>query len=241
MLDKKLVRKERMMKVDNAIIMAAGLSSRFGPIAAKRPKALITVKGEVLIERQIRQLKAVNIQQIIIVVGYKKEQFFYLKDKFGVTLIENTEYETRNNNGSIYAAKDYLKNSYICSADNYFSENPFEPEVSESYYAAMYSEGGTKEWCMTEDESHYISSVTIGGENAWFMIGHAFWSEQFSRKFIEILSAEYNKPETRSMLWESIFMNHLNELPMKIRKYGAGSIYEFDTLKELQEFDESYR
>ena len=44
-------------KVENAIIMAAGLSSRFAPLSYEKPKALITVKGEVLIERQIRQLK----------------------------------------------------------------------------------------------------------------------------------------------------------------------------------------
>ena len=41
-------------KVENAVIMAAGLSSRFAPLSYEKPKALITVKGEVLIERQIR-------------------------------------------------------------------------------------------------------------------------------------------------------------------------------------------
>ena len=38
------------MKVDNAIIMAAGTSSRFAPISYERHKALIEVKGEILIE-----------------------------------------------------------------------------------------------------------------------------------------------------------------------------------------------
>lgn len=41
-------------KVDNAIIMAAGVSSRFAPLSYEKPKALTVVKGEVLIERQIR-------------------------------------------------------------------------------------------------------------------------------------------------------------------------------------------
>ena len=45
------------MKVNNAIIMAAGTSSRFAPLSYEKPKSLIEVKGEVLIERQIRQLK----------------------------------------------------------------------------------------------------------------------------------------------------------------------------------------
>ena len=73
-------------KVDNAIIMAAGLSSRFAPLSYERPKALITVKGEVLIERQIRQLQEAGIQEIILVTGYRKEQFAYLADKFGIIL-----------------------------------------------------------------------------------------------------------------------------------------------------------
>ena len=64
-------------KVKNAIIMAAGLSSRFAPLSYEKPKALITVKGEVLIERQIRQLKEAGIHDIAIVTGYKKEKFEY--------------------------------------------------------------------------------------------------------------------------------------------------------------------
>ena len=43
-------------RVDNAVIMAAGTSSRFAPLSYERPKALTEVKGEVLIERQIRQI-----------------------------------------------------------------------------------------------------------------------------------------------------------------------------------------
>lgn len=50
----------RQMKVDNAIIMAAGTSSRFAPLSFERPKALIEVRGEILIERQIRQLRSWN-------------------------------------------------------------------------------------------------------------------------------------------------------------------------------------
>ena len=53
----------------NAIIMAAGMSARFAPLSYELPKALLTVKGEVLIERQIRQLHEVGITDITIVVG----------------------------------------------------------------------------------------------------------------------------------------------------------------------------
>lgn len=227
------------MKVDNAIIMAAGTSSRFAPLSYEKPKALIEVRGEVLIERQIRQLREAGIEEVVVVTGYKAEQFEYLKDKYGVVLINNPYYLTRNNNSSIYAAREYIKNSYICSSDNYFITNPFESDVDESYYAAVYMEGQTGEWCILEEDG-WIKDVKVGGQDSWVMLGHVFWSESFSRYFLYILEDEYEWPETADKLWETIYIEHINELPMKIRKYPADFIFEFDTLDELREFDDSY-
>lgn len=227
------------MKVDNAIIMAAGTASRFAPLSYEKPKALIEVRGEVLIERQIRQLREAGIEEVVVVTGYKAEQFEYLKGKYGVVLINNPYYLTRNNNSSIYAAREYIKNSYICSSDNYFITNPFESDVDESYYAAVYIEGETGEWCISEDDG-WIKDVKVGGQDSWVMLGHVFWSESFSRSFLHILEDEYEWPETADKLWETIYIEHINELPMKIRKYPADFIFEFDTLDELREFDTSY-
>ena len=227
------------MKVDNAIIMAAGTASRFAPLSYEKPKALIEVRGEVLIERQIRQLREAGIEEVVVVTGYKAEQFEYLKDKYGVVLINNLYYLTRNNNSSIYAAREYIKNSYICSSDNYFITNPFESDVDESYYAAVYIEGETGEWCILEEDG-LIKDVKVGGQDSWVMLGHVFWSESFSRSFLHILEDEYEWPETADKLWETIYIEHINELPMRIRKYPSDFIFEFDTLDELREFDTSY-
>ena len=40
-------------RVENAIIMAAGMSTRFAPLSYETPKGLLVVKGERLIEREI--------------------------------------------------------------------------------------------------------------------------------------------------------------------------------------------
>lgn len=229
-----------MYKVDNAVIMAAGTASRFAPISHERPKALIEVKGEVLIERQIRQLREAGVPEIYIVTGYMAESFAYLEEKLGVHLVHNPDYNTRNNNASINAVKHILGNTYICSADNYFGENPFESEVSDCYYAAVYADGPTKEWCMEYAEDGTITNVTVGGADAWYMLGHTFWSKDFSLEFVRILEAEYDLPETADLLWESIYMKHMDTLSMKIRKYDEGVVFEFDTLDELREFDTTY-
>lgn len=106
-----------------------------------------------------------------------------MKQTFGVTLVKNNSYLSRNNNASIYAVKDMLHNTYICSSDNYFAVNPFASEANESYYAAVYADEKIQEWCLEKDADNYITVVQVGGENSWYMLGHTFWSKKFSRKF----------------------------------------------------------
>ena len=62
----------------------------------------------------------------------------------------------------------------------------------------------------------------------------------FSRRFLQILDDIYHLPETADLLWEAIYMRHLDTLRMKLRRYAPGVIFEFDTLDELREFDTTY-
>lgn len=224
-------------KVDNAVIMAAGLSSRFAPISYELPKGTLRVRGEVLIERQIRQLHEVGITDITVVVGYKKEHFFHLIDEYGVRIVVNDEYATRNNNGSLWRVREQLANTYVCSSDNYFNDNPFESHVYRAYYSAVYTSGPTDEWCITTGAGGRITGATIGGSNAWTMLGHVYFDREFSETFRKILEKEYHLPQTAPKLWESIYLEHIKELDMTIRKYPEGIINEFDSVDELHTFD----
>lgn len=224
-------------KVDNAVILAAGLSSRFAPISYEKPKGVLKVRGEVLIERQIEQLHDAGIEDITVVVGYKKEYFFYLRKKYGVTLVNNDEYASRNNNGSLWRVREHLGNTYVCSSDDYFTRNPFDAYVWKAYYSAQYAEGPTKEWCMETGAGNRITKVTVGGSDSWYMLGHVYFDRAFSDAFVKILEAEYELPETTDMLWEDLYVEHIKELDMVLRPYPAGVINEFDSLDELRAFD----
>ena len=227
-------------KVDNAVILAAGLSSRFAPLSYEKPKGLLKVRGEVLIERQIRQLQEAEVKDIFVVTGYKAEAFSYLQDLSGVKLLHNPDYAVRNNHSSIWVARDVLANTYICSVDNYFAKNPYEAVVSDPYYACLYAQGPTKEWCVWTDEVGYINRVEIGGADAYYMMGHVFWDQTFSRDFLHILEPIHDLPQTRDALWERIYLDHLDRLKLKVRPYGDDEIFEFDSLEELRAFDPTY-
>lgn len=231
----------RPYKVDNAIIMAAGMSSRFVPLSLEKPKGLLEVRGEVLIERQIRQLQAAGIDDITVVVGYKKEMFFYLEEQFKVKIVVNPDYYRYNNTSTLMLVLPLLKNTYICSSDNYFADNVFEEYVYQSYYAAVFAEGETNEYCLEYAADGRITGVDIGGRDAWYMLGHVYFDRNFSDKFRQILLHDYEQmPEARNQLWEDVYAAHVAELPLYIRKYDADKVKEFDSLDELRSFDEGY-
>lgn len=226
-------------RVTNAVIMAAGMSSRFAPLSYEKPKALLQVKGDILIEREIRQLQEAGIRDITVVIGYMKEKLFYLEDRFGVKLVINEDYYRYNNPSTLMLVKDQLANTYICSSDNYFEFNPFEPYVYQAYYSTMYTEEKTEEYCVSTDRKGRITGVHIGGSDAWYMLGHAYFDRRFSEKFSEILTNEYENAVTRNGLWEDLFARHIRELEMYIRKWPGG-LHEFDSLDELRTFDSAY-
>ena len=221
--------------------MAAGTSSRFVPLSVEKPKGLLEVKGEILIERQIKQLKSAGINDITIVVGYKAEMFSYLKEKYQVDIVINEDYYRYNNTSSIIRVIDRLNNTYICSSDNYFPDNVFKFSSTQSFYSSLYANGITNEYCLQIDNNDNIINVSIGGQDSWYMIGHVFFNEEFSLKFKKILKEEYKNEETKNEYWEDVYIRHINELPaMKINKYNHEDIKEFDSIDELRLFDTTY-
>jgi len=227
-------------KVKNAIILAAGVSSRFVPLCFEKPKGLLEVKGEVLIERQIRQLIEAGIQEIYIVVGFMKEKFSYLQEKFGVKLIETTDYKIRNNHASVWAAKEFLSDTIISSSDLYFNENIFQKYAYDAYYCAVYKEGKTDERGIVTDMYDRIIETHYGAKDVWVTLGYAFFNKRFSKNFIDILTKEYNKQETVSKFWADIQDEYIEQLYMYAKRCDNNIIYEFDSLDELREFDEQY-
>ncbi len=228
-------------KVDNAIILAAGMSTRFVPVSFEKPKGLIAVKGEVLIERIIRQLQEKGVDEIVVVVGYMMDKFLYLREKFGVTLVVNNEFATKNTHSSIYHAKKYLSNTYICCSDNYYPENPFHTYEYRAFYCSIYLEGiSYVERAFTFDETGLIYDTNKPSNNQWIMYGHAYYDRTFTNSFVPILESYYGKEGVENLYWENVYAENVNKLPMYIKQCKDGEILEFDSMEELKAFDPDF-
>lgn len=172
-----------------------------------------------------------------LLLGTRRRFLPYLAEKYGVEIVINDEYATRNNNGTLWAVRNRLANTYICSSDNYFTSNPFETYVYQSYYSAQFVEGTTDEWCIETAQNGLITE----SRSVARILDHArtrLLRQGVLQAFPRDSRNGLHPPGDRASLWEEIFIDHLDVLPDGCSPVpGGGWINEFDSLDELQGFD----
>lgn len=216
-----------------AVILAAGFGMRMIPINREQPKPLLEVRGEVLIERMIRQLQEAGINDIYIVVGFMKEQFEYLIDKYHVRLIVNREYYRKNNLFSLRLAVDRLSNCYIIPADLWCEENPFRRHELYSWY--MVSDARDSESDIRVSRS--LELVASGREPGNRMVGICYLTEpecDYVQARIKALCEEGSS----NLFWESALYRS-GGLAVQARMVSDADYTELNTYEQLREFDSS--
>ena len=221
----------------NAIIMASGLGSRMRPLTYTTPKPLISVLGKPMVESVIDALNKIKVENIYIVVGYLKEQFGYLTQKYkNVTLIENPDYETINNISSIYYARDKLLkgDTFICEADLYVAnQHLFCADLSHSCYFGKFVEGHSDDWVFDTDDNGFITRVGKYGDDLYNMVGISYFSAADSKILSEKISEAYGSSGYETLFWDDIVNRNLDALRLRIHPVGKEDIYEIDTVEEL--------
>lgn len=231
-----------MNKIERAIIMAAGLGNRMHPLTLHTPKPLIKVNGVRMIESVINALQANGIREIHVVVGYKKEQFAYLKEKFGVDLIENPYYDTCNNISSLYMAREYLSNVIILDGDQII-RNPeiLAPEFRRSGYNAIWTDFPTKEWVMTVENGIVTGCSRTGADKGWQLFSISRWSAEDGAKMRRQLEVEFEEKKNREIYWDDVPMFcYPGEYELGIREMKTEDMVEIDSLEELIAVDPGY-
>lgn len=95
-----------------AIILAAGMGKRLKDLTSNATKCMVEVNGVTMIERMLSQLDALQLNKIIMVVGYEgKKLMEYVKSlpiSTKIEFVDNDVYYKTNNIYSLYLAREYL-------------------------------------------------------------------------------------------------------------------------------------
>jgi choline kinase len=90
-----------------AVILAGGRGTRMGDKGLSKPKCLLSIAGKPIIQYQIDALKRCNINDIIVVTGFKSE---LIKKELGdsVTYVHNKDYFSTNSAYGLWLTKDLV-------------------------------------------------------------------------------------------------------------------------------------
>lgn len=104
-----------------AIILTAGVGSRIRPLTDNTPKCLLQVAGQPILKRMIDNLKAVGLNEFIVITGYMADTVQkYIKDNYpdlNVTFIHNDRYEETNTGYSLFLTRDAVGDDSFVKLD----------------------------------------------------------------------------------------------------------------------------
>src|SRR5664280_1876861 len=114
--------------VRTALLLAAGLGSRLGPLTEALPKCLVPVSGVPILERLVRALDSHGIERLVIVAGYRAEMIRdYLGESFGGIAIEylvSPLFATTNDSYSLWLARHLIDEPFLLLESDVVFDEP---------------------------------------------------------------------------------------------------------------------
>lgn len=166
--------------VTTAVIMAAGLGSRFGKMTETIPKGFIEVGGKSMVIRSIETLIACGIQRIVIGTGYKKEAYEALQSRYPqITCVFSPRYAETNSMYTLWNCREVIGDDdfILLESDIIYSHNAItelqkdeHPDIMlitpvtkfQDQYYVEYDEQGTLTRCSTNKEEINYKGELVG-------------------------------------------------------------------------------
>ena len=166
--------------ITTAVIMAAGLGSRFGKMTETMPKGFIEVGGQSMVIRSIETLLSCDINRIIIGTGYKKDAYEALKAKYPqIECVFSPRYAETNSMYTLYHCREVIGDDdfILLESDIIYSKNAItelqenaHPNIMlitpvtkfQDQYYIEYDENGTLTRCSTDKSEIEVKGELVG-------------------------------------------------------------------------------
>lgn len=235
-----------------AIILAAGMGKRLGEFTKDNTKCMVKMNGECIIDRLLKQLSKLNLERVVIVVGYEGGKLIeHIGERYSDTLkieyVENSIYDKTNNIYSLALAKEQLQqdDTLLIESDLVFDDAMLQLLVSSEQpnlaLVAKYESWMDGTVVCIDDENNIVNFIPKAAfcfddvDKYYKTINIYKFSKEFSRtKYVPFLEA-YTKAVGNNEYYENVLrvITFLNSRELKALPVSNEKWYEIDDKQDL--------
>ena len=235
-----------------AIILAAGMGSRLKALTKDNPKCMVKVNGKTLIEKVLSQLDRCNLEEIILVLGYKKDILKEYINNLGIetkiSYIDNDIYDKTNNIYSLYMAKEeMLKNDILLLESDLIFDDSILKNLTADSNKNMAVIASYEPWmdgtCVKLDsENNIIDFVTSkkfdfnNTKDLYKTVNIYKFSKEFNKCYIKFLEA-YLSSNGENQYYETVLETMINVLPNKLKGFVLNDNQKWYEIDDKQDLD----
>ena len=235
-----------------AIILAAGMGRRLGEYTKDNTKCMLPVNGVRLIDRTLSQLAKLQLNRVVIVVGYQGQNLIsYIGNRYDSQLkieyVENPIYDKTNNIYSLALAKEKLQedDTLLIESDLIFDDGMFSLLTENPYpnlaLVAKYETWMDGTMVRLDDDHNIVNFVPKAAfdynetESYYKTVNIYKFSREFSQtKYVPFLEA-YSKAVGNNEYYENVLriISFLNSHDLKALPITTEKWYEIDDKQDL--------
>ena len=235
-----------------AVILAAGMGRRLGDYTKNNTKCMVKVNGEALIDRLLKQLSALDLKRVVIVVGYEAQKLVdYIgdrySDKLNIVYVDNPVYDKTNNIYSLALTKDMLQedDTLLIESDLIFDGRMFRMIMDDPYpnlaLVAKYESWMDGTMVRIDDDNNIVNFITkkaftySDAESYYKTVNIYKFSRDFlAQKYVPFLDA-YCSALGNNEYYEQVLrvICMLDNSELKALPVGDVKWYEIDDVQDL--------
>ena len=238
-----------MNRIHTAVIMAAGLGTRFGQMTEKMPKGFVPFRGEPMVIHSVRRLIDSGISRIIIGTGYKKEAYEALvADYPQIECVYSPRYAETNSMYTLYNTREAIGEDdfLLLESDLVFEKKAITSLLESDFTNAMLITPVTKfqDQYYVEMDENYILTNCSTDKTQIHPSGELVGIHKLSNRFYKRMCSEYEKivAEKPKLGYEYqlLYMSQ-HVQPMNVLKVDNLQWYEIDDIDDLKYAEENIR
>ena len=230
-----------MIKINTAVIMAAGLGTRFGKMTKKIPKGFVEVGGKAMVVRSVETLLSCGIEKIIIGTGYQKEAYEELSKIYPqIECYFNERYAQTNSMCTLFNARSLVGDDdfILLESDLVFEQRAITSLQESEWTDVMLVSPVIKfqdQYYVECNSDNILTNCSVNANDVNY-IGELVGIHKISNMFYKQMCADYaSKIDSHLKMGYEFELQYMSKhiMPMHVLKVDGLKWYEIDDESDL--------